>query len=268
MTRPVLLVALSVLFVLGLWGERREPDPGGPYFHDTWVARSPDGRTLVGARRVLEHASVPDVCVTADGRRLLYYVDGTRWDDDYPLAVRALDGSDAPGPELPLRIEGEDAAAVDPEALLLEDGRVRLYYVAGSEIHSAVSRDGLAFVREPGFRLAGEGVVDPAVVRGAEWRMYYALLEGPCVKSARSGDGLAFVEDPGVRVAGAGSPGALALPDGRVRLLVGGRALVSRDGLGFVEEGAAGLEVLDPSVVALPGGGYLVAFKRFRRPGR
>jgi hypothetical protein len=47
----------------------RSPDP---YFHQTVVARTPDGLTLTGARQVIDHASVPDGVRRADASVLVY----------------------------------------------------------------------------------------------------------------------------------------------------------------------------------------------------
>lgn len=284
-----LLAVLSTTLMIGahlasaVESPPRTPNPGDPYFHDTWLVKSSDGLQAdpAQARLVLHHASVPDVCVGPDGRSLLYYVDASHERGlPFTMSARFVDSQGAVGPALPVRIEGEEArVAVDPEAILLADGRVRLYYLAPrrgqavKEIHSALSSDGVNFVREPGVRLSGAGVVDPAVVLlpDGTWKMYYALLDDgsgqPCVKSATSRDGLSFTADPGVRFHGAGSPGAMALADGRVRLYLDSRqglgAWISEDGLEFRFEKAMSLgrAALDPSVVRLPGGGVLVAFK-------
>lgn len=253
--------------------------PDGPYYHDTWLATSRDGLDVSQGRLVFHHASVPDVCVRQDGRALLYFVDASEA-GRFRLAVSVLDEDTQPGPVQSVHLEGESGKPVDPEAILLADGRVRLYYVGGKrgarEVRSAVSSDGLHFVREPGTRFAGRGVVDPAVVQLGDgaWKMYYALLDDgsgqPCIRSASSPDGLSFTEDPGVLFPGAGSPGAVALPGGRVRLYVATeRSLashVSRDGVFFRREAtvARGRDTLDPSVVPLPSGGYLLTFKSFR----
>lgn len=278
-----LLAFLSATFLVGThFAMAVEPvhAPDGPYYHDTWLAISRDGLDVSQGRLVLHHASVPDVCVRQDGRALLYYVDASDA-GRFRLAVSLLDRDGQPEAPQTVHIEGEPGKPVDPEAILLPDGRVRLYYVGGRrgarEVRSAVSTDGLSFVREPGARLAGHGVVDPAVVRLGDgaWKMYYALLDDgsgqPCIRSASSPDGLSFTADPGVRFPGAGSPGALALPGGRVRLYVATEmrldSWVSRDGVFFRREKtvAQGRDTFDPSVVPLASGGYLVAFKSFRQ---
>ena len=51
-------------------------DPNGPAFHQVVVARTTDGLTLTDATIVQSAASVPDGVRAADGRTLVYYVNG------------------------------------------------------------------------------------------------------------------------------------------------------------------------------------------------
>ena len=70
-----------------------------------------------------------------------------------------------------LRIDSETSGDNDwasvPDATMLPDGRVRLYYVTAAErehgIGSAISSDGLNFVKEPGIRVPN--LVDPALIK-------------------------------------------------------------------------------------------------------
>src|SRR3989344_4887499 len=70
-----------------------------------------------------------------------------------------------------LRIDSETSGDNDwasvPDAIILPDGRVRLYYVTAANgehgIGSAISSDGLNFVKEAGLRVPN--LVDPALVR-------------------------------------------------------------------------------------------------------
>ncbi|MBI2668104.1 hypothetical protein HYX17_05050 [Candidatus Woesearchaeota archaeon] len=62
---------------------------------------------------------------------------------------------------------GDNGWASVPDAITLPDGRVRLYYVTAAEmqhgIGSAISSDGLNFVKEQGIRV--ENLVDPSLVK-------------------------------------------------------------------------------------------------------
>ena len=70
-----------------------------------------------------------------------------------------------------LRIDSETSGDNDwasvPDAIMLPDGRVRLYYVTAAErehgIGSAISSDGLKFVKEPGMRVPN--LVYPALIK-------------------------------------------------------------------------------------------------------
>ena len=70
-----------------------------------------------------------------------------------------------------LRIDSETSGDNDwasvPDAIMLPDGRVRLYYVTAAErghgIGSAISSDGPNFVKEPGIRVPY--LVDPALIK-------------------------------------------------------------------------------------------------------
>jgi len=129
------------------------------------------------------------------------------------------------------------AGAADPTAILLPDGRVRLYYAAsppGEAQASAIASDGVHFTVEPRSRLtSGYGVAGPhmRIVRLADgrWRLFFntaprATAQG--IGSAISSDGLTFAVEPGLRItvaaAGVGpdlSTGdVVAMPDGRYRM--------------------------------------------------
>ena len=121
----------------------------------------------------------------------------------------------------------------DASAVLLADGRVRLYIFAqGKGIVSAVSTgvDGAAFVAEPGARLPdGSGM--PRVIANpvGGWRLFF--ISGSGIRSATSTDGVTFTVEAGFRItaeaaafAGTTTAGAVSgatvirLADGRYRM--------------------------------------------------
>ena len=107
-----------------------------------------------------------------------------------------------------------------PDALLLPDGRVRLYYQGPGVIQSAVSSDGgITFTLEPGIRVdrGWHGDIDPdnvgapTTVRLADgrYRMYYRAGDEDdrwmnrlksAILSAISGDDLNFSPEEGIRI--------------------------------------------------------------------
>ncbi len=171
---------------------------------------------------------------------------------------------------------------VDPSPLA-NDSEVALYFLdlktldqqAGAErvIYRAENRDGLTFSQpEPVFAF-GEDITDPYVVQlaGSGYRMYLMHpIEPADIISASSQDGLVFTLDDGYRTTMGAIPGALLLPDGRVRLFVAGdprgiTSLVSPDGLTFtMEEGVRipldGIRTTDPHPIQLRAGGYLMVY--------
>ncbi|MDO8452892.1 MAG: hypothetical protein Q7S79_04020 [bacterium] len=98
---------------------------------------------------------------------------------------------------------GDNRWASVPDAIMLPDGRVRLYYVTASEmehgIGSAISTDGLNFTKEPGLRVPS--LVDPALVKfGDKYVIFAASIDerfGGLPKGiyyTESSDGLDFGE--------------------------------------------------------------------------
>jgi len=178
-----------------------------------------------------------------------------------------------------------------PNIIRLEDGRIRMYYGGMNGIQSAVSDDGLVFTKESGVRISPGSqdspemiVSDPTLVmlEDGRVRMYYkgALGQGGpgqsvhTVFSAISSDGLLF-EKEGIRIDSqntpdrgwASVPDAIVLPDGRVRLYYvsdgldvkhGVVSAISEDGLSFTREGPVLTGFVDPSVIRLADGTYIM----------
>jgi len=171
---------------------------------------------------------------------------------------------------------------VDPSPLPTASG-IELYFLdlkslgqpIGSErvIYRAHSSDGLDFTQpQPVFHF-GETITDPYVIQigDGSYRMYLqhnAELED--IISATSRDGMPFVLDESSRTRDGAIPGALLLPDGRIRLFVAGdprgiKSLISNDGLDFqMEEGiripATGISITDPHPIRLRSGDYLMVY--------
>lgn len=178
----------------------------------------------------------------------------------------------------------------DPTIVKLEDGRYRMYYKVELDmdthvIHSAVSNDGLSWVKE-GLRFQNmdapchgwTSVPDAVRLPDGRVRIYFVcdkMLNA--VASIISHDGLNFTLEEGLRLERAVDPNVIRLPDGSYRMFYAtapeGLPVVppnriytarSRDGLDWTVEGeilrAGGPYdpemVVDPSVIALPSGNY------------
>lgn len=192
----------------------------------------------------------------------------------------------------------------DTSAVLLPDGRVRMYMFAqGVGIVSAVSvgTDGASFIPEAGARLPdGSGMPRAVATPGGGWRLFF--ISGDGIKSAVSTDGLTFTVEDGFRItaeaagftgstAGGATSGATVtqLADGRYRMYFsdlprpgdppGGhwiKSAVSVDQLTWtVEEGirlGAGAPVLTdsaehPFALANPDGSVTLYYGKFTGPG-
>jgi len=208
-------------------------DPSGPYYHQVVLAQTANGTTLTGAHQVLDHASVPDGVRRADGTVLVYYVNGAAgavWvariegDSARPLSAISLDGVSAP------------AGVVDPDALLLADGRVRLTYLSGfggpgaanpRAMCIADSDDGVRFtVRGAAITFAsGELITAPSIVRLADGTWLMAMSLGQQTVMARSADGLTFAREATLSFGGV--PELAIAPDGAVRLYVCAQGIVA-----------------------------------------
>ena len=229
-------------------GQERPPPadagPLGPWSTRILVSTSTTGASFADGEQVIDQGGVPSLLALPDGRLLAYFVS---WAQDNVMAVGVLDGGAWRFYRLDIRGLASLANAVDPSAVLLPDGRVRLYWMqpvkspGQSQIYSATSDPGTAlgirFVIDNGTRLApGTMVYDPTVAHcGGEWLMWVSE-EPPATVTAQSSDGLSFREvatPPGL--SGAFPWSASCLPDGRMRLLV------SRDG-------SAGLPLVGSSV--------------------
>jgi len=183
----------------------------------------------------------------------------------------------------------EDATV--PNILRLDDGRFRLYYGGPGGILSAISQDGLTFTKEAGVRVssgsAGSAemiVSDPTLVKlkDGRVRMYYkgATSGGSpgqavhSIFSAISTDGLRF-EKEGIRIDSqktpdggwASVPEAVLLPDGKVRIYYvsdgadighGIVSAISEDGINFTREGPVLPGFVDPAVIKIASGEYLM----------
>ncbi|MDP2916408.1 MAG: sialidase family protein [Dehalococcoidia bacterium] len=183
----------------------------------------------------------------------------------------------------------EDATV--PNIYRLEDGRLRMYYGGPGGILSAISQDGITFRKETGVRVPSGSpgspemiVSDPTLVtqKDGRMRMYYKSASGPggpgqsvhSIYSAISTDGLRF-EKEGIRIDSqqtpdrgwASVPEAIVLPDGRVRLYYVSDGLdvkhgivsaISDDGLNFTREETKLTGFVDPAVLRLADGSYLM----------
>lgn len=208
--------------------------------HDTWITFSDDPTSFETGTLVQEGASVPDVLVCDPtiatsaceaNEILVYFVDAstlsTQGSEQLGL-MRSTDGGKTWSEVEQLAISNKSytGPAVDPSAVLLPDGQIRVYYfgptgaVGGPgvddgdhSIYSALSNDGVHFTQEAGVRLARPKITDPEVVKwNDQWYMLYS--EGQNSGLAVSEDGLTFEDQDLIDPSFGGVPGLVVTADG------------------------------------------------------
>lgn len=240
-------------------GAERPPPPDaggqGPWSTGMAVSSGSGDSAFAATASIIDQVGVPSLVALPDGRLLAYFVS---WAQGNVMAVgiRAASGSwsfyrvAVDG----FRTDVGGANGVDPSAVLMPDGSIRLFWMqplgtpGRSQIYSATSRPGSAlgvrFVADAGARLdRGTMVFDPTVAFcGGEWLMW-VNASSPTV-FAVSSNGLDFTEQampPGLGTAFPWS--AACLPDGRIRLLASRGASAGLpfvgDTAGFIEDGPA-----------------------------
>lgn len=180
-------------------------DPNGPYYHKIYLATSKDGLTWQKQDKVLfDHASVPGA-VIKDGIIYLYFVDASG-DLSDQLSVGISKDLGKNFDKQKIKIKGATLAAVDPNPVLLDNGKIRLYYfaspfVAGDpatasgphQIMSVESSDGINF-KNVSEVFAEENITDPDVFKTAmDWRLF--VSKGTNLDLAISNDnGITFTK--------------------------------------------------------------------------
>jgi hypothetical protein len=184
-------------------------------------------------------------------------------------------------------LNGSTIEAVDPTAIAV-NGSIALYALDMATltndhstttervIYRATTVDGVNFgTPQPAFTQYHD-MVDPSIVRmpNGSFRMYVPVDQEGII-SASSSDGLVFTREDGVRTSNGGMPGALLLPDNRVRLfLAGGNegqegiySMISSDGLNFTTEGGVRIpspvdSITDnPQPIRLANGSFLMLYQ-------
>jgi hypothetical protein len=166
-----------------------------------------------------------------------------------------------------------------PEAVVLSDGSVRLYYCSPKGLLTSISKDGINFSDEVNTRVMG---CDPSIVvlKDGTYRMYYKTQDLQNqnihrVHSAASNDGVTW-KDEGKRFESLNAPcngwtsvpDAVVMTDGRVRLYFTcnrdtneTRSAISTDGLNFtLDDGVRLPKAVDADVMRMPDGTYRMFF--------
>lgn len=183
----------------------KPPNPAGPNCHIVQSADSTNsGKSYRQiSNQVITSASVPDA-VIFKGEKLLYFVNGDF--DSHSIHVSRLsDDSKVATNKAPIKLDGQIIGdAVDPDLIVTDDGRLRLYYYVGmftrpvagkkpADFFSAISDDGINFQVE-GVVATVEGGTDPTVVRRQDGTYLLAIPQGERmnIEILESKDGRSF----------------------------------------------------------------------------
>lgn len=239
-------------------------------------ASSSDGLTWVKDERIIaDQASVPDAVLDNDGNIRIYYID---WYNGHVISV-ALSHDSINWIYKKTTIQGEVAGSqnaispVDPDIVLLPDGRYRLFYMYDGNIYSAISNYGINFVKENGVRFQGESGeiwMDPDVIKmGDIWRMFIWKQVGDTneIISAISNDGLSFTKENVLTTVGNISC-TIPVENGyRMYYVEGGiHSAFSTDERNWVPEGLRLDNVADPTIIGLQNETYKMFYKTWINP--
>ncbi|NQV13112.1 MAG: exo-alpha-sialidase [Parcubacteria group bacterium] len=253
------------------------PNREGPYNNKISYATGTDLLSWTDSEETIaEHASVPGA-VYRDGIIYVYFVDVS--EECYPEALGLIKSTDNgatwSAKETAYIKDLGTKVTADPAPILLDDGRIRIYYFDISatpepgedfKIYSAISQDGVNFIQEDGIRFSNPGTLDPDVIKvGATWRLYTGDIENDSTISATSTDGLNFTKE-GTAFSGGAVPDVFYQDDTYYLYTAGINIATSPDGKSFTDTGKSfrtqmGVITADPSVIELDDESYLMLYK-------
>lgn len=249
------------------------PPRGGPWEQDVLLYTSDDGNTFQSAGTFEPYAGVP--CVVQDGKgRLLAVFQWFPLDDreafDHVAVKISTDAGKTWSRPQPIVISGYPDDLIrpfDPTLVLLDDGKLRLYYSGNKKGHfkgmvpaspktySALSEDGIHYTFEEGIRFSvpDKPVVDPAVAKlGGTWHYYSPGGPDKGFYHATSTDGLAFKREPDITSLGDGIGNVLFYRDA-LHFYAGSRRGLwwsfSKDGFDWAQPVMTGIKGGDPGIV-------------------
>lgn len=261
---------------------RHQRPPGGPWEQDVLLYASHDGNTFQEEGTFVPYAGVPCVIQDAKGRLLAVFqwfpMDDQKAFDHVAVKISTDAGKTWAKPQS-IVINGYPAdliRAFDPTLVLLDDGKLRLYYSGNQKrgkanqdeprqatmptpalpkTYSALSEDGIHYTFEEGIRftVSGKPVVDPAVTKlGDTWHYYSPIGPDQGFYHATSPDGLTFKREPDITVLGDGIGNVVAYQDG-IRFYAGSRQGLwwsfSKNGFDWDKPVMTGITGGDPGVV-------------------
>lgn len=258
-------------------------DPNGPFYHDLYLATSSDGLTFVKqGEALIKHASVPDIIKLSDGRIAMYAVDAAqRSTSGLLVGISEDDGKTWQFGSVRFKNTQPGSIGADPEVVLTEDGKIRMYYISfgGSaqngmsdtetenQVKSAISEDGINFTLDGDVNISFKQVTDPDVVKiGDKWFAY--LSQGPKnIAFSATDPTKAFMLERTVRENGSVS-NTISIGDSGLRQYFCSSGFIksatTKDGLSFTDDPGNRLEpssdtyICDPAPLQVSSGWIMV----------
>ena len=239
----------------------------GPWVVKVVLRTSSDGLNFSGAETLMDQAGVPNLLVTSAGDTYAYYQD---WANGNIMGVAVQRAGSKTWTRYKLHVSGFNIApgganGVDPSAVELPNGQIRVFWMQGStNIYSATSAkgkgNGIIFKFDGKKALTGYSgkVFDPTVVRTSTGWAMWVDSEGTTIYST-SKDGKSFA-------AQSGNPlfpnpntfpwGAVRMKDGEIRIMASIRGPGGADGviLKSTDGGKSFVEVTRGTIPSTSGG--------------
>tara|TARA_B100001250_G_scaffold408660_1_gene431473 strand:+ start:410 stop:1423 length:1014 start_codon:yes stop_codon:yes gene_type:complete len=229
MKKLLVIVVLSLLgFNISSFGKNKQPT-AGPNCHIIHSAKSINSGTSYKkiSSKLLKSASVPDA-VIFNNKKLIYYVNGD-FDNHSIYVAEITDDLKTTKAIGPIKLNGEiNKNAVDPDLIITEDGKIRLFYYVGlftkpvtekkpNKFYSAISEDGINFKIE-GVVVELDNATDPTVVKLPNGDYLLAIAQGEIqnIEIYKSSDGKKFNRISSIK---GGIPELSVTEDGRPEIL-------------------------------------------------
>ena len=195
----------------------------GPWAVRAVLRTSTDGITFSGGETIMDQAGVPNLLTTSNGTLFAYYQD---WANGNIMGVAIRRPGSTTWERYKLSISGINVApgganGVDPSAVELSDGRIRVFWMqrlGGARIYSATSQvgaaNGIVFTYDGGFAFESAAeIYDPTVVQtAAGWALWADI--GGTTAYATSTNGQKFTAQP----ANSAFPSSAVFPWGATRV--------------------------------------------------
>lgn len=229
------LPTLKSLKIKQTVGKVAAPPPdssgNGPWTVRVVIRSSKDGVNFSGRDVIMDQAGVPNLLFTSQGQQFAYFQD---WANGNIISVATRKSSSKPWTRYKIHVEGMNLVSkpngVDPSAVELPDGRIRIYWMqrsGGNRIFSATSSKGASngiifkFDGKYAFDYSAE-IFDPTVVKTKSgWALWVDSLGTP-VYATSDKNGLRFSlqsGNPAFSNAKSFPWGAVSMPNGEIRVL-------------------------------------------------